>query len=295
MNVFSEFRGIVVEALNNLVEAGQLPAGLDYSRIACEPPKESSHGDVAINAAMVLAKPAGMNPRALADLLEKQLLKNSYVAACDIAGPGFVNLTLTDTFWQTQLQKIIKAQKHYGDSKLGQNKKVNVEYVSTNPTGPMHVGHSRGAIVGDILVSLLKKTGYQVTKEFYVNDAGAQVIALAHSVYKRYCQALGMETDEMGAYGGDYLIPVGEALAARDGDKWIGFDEIVWMDPIRDFALEAMMELIKEDLALLKIHHDVFTSEQAIIDEGGIEAVFSELESKDLIYVRSLKTGSPGI
>jgi arginyl-tRNA synthetase len=288
MNVFSEFRDVVVEALNALVEKAQLPNGLDYARIACEPPKDSTHGDIATNAAMVLAKPALMNPRAIAELLVNELSSNPYIERCEIAGPGFVNLTLTDTFWQNELKSIIKAQKHYGDSTLGQNKRVNVEYVSVNPTGPMHVGHSRGAIVGDILVSLLKKTGYQVTKEYYVNDAGAQVIALAQSVFKRYQQALGIETDELGTYGGDYLIPVGQALAARDGGKWLHVGEEDWLEPVKSFAIKSMMELIKQDLAMLKIHHDVFTSEQTIIKTGGIEEAFSELDAKGLIYVGQL-------
>lgn len=288
MNVFSEFRAIVIEALAKLVTAGHLPGGLDYSRIACEPPKEAAHGDIAINAAMVLAKPAGMNPRALADMLVAELSTNSFVLSCSIAGPGFVNLTLTDGFWQMELKKIITNATHYGDSAIGQNKKVNIEYVSTNPTGPMHVGHSRVAIVGDILASLLKKAGYQVTKEFYINDAGAQTIQLAHSVYKRYLQALGIPTAELGAYGGDYLIPVGEELAKRDGKKWVDADESVWLEPVRQFAIDAMMDLIKQDLELLKIHHDIFSSEQAIIAEGSLDKAFSELDSKGLIYTGQL-------
>jgi arginyl-tRNA synthetase len=288
MNVFSEFREIVIKVLDQLVEKAQLPAGLDYSKIACEPPKDPAHGDIAINAAMVLAKPAGTNPRALATLLVDALKANPYITSCDIAGPGFVNSTLSDEFWKNELKTILLAQRHYGDSKIGEGRNVNVEYVSVNPTGPMHVGHSRVAIVGDILASLMMKAGYKVTKEFYINDAGLQTIHLARSVYQRYQEALGLDVGEFGMYGGEYLIPVGQALAARDGDKWINFDENVWLDPVRDFAINAMMELIREDLALLKIHHDLFSSEQTIIDAGGIDQAFAELDSKGLIYVGQL-------
>lgn len=284
MNVFSQFREIVVAALKRL----NLPEGLDFSRIACEPPKESTHGDIAINAAMVLAKPAGMNPRDLAQMLVKELESNSFVQSCEIAGPGFVNLTLNNQFWQNELKNVLNSGKKYGDSSIGQNKKVNIEYVSVNPTGPMHVGHSRVAIVGDILVSLMKKAGYDVTKEFYINDAGAQTVHLAHSLYKRYQQALGIETSELGAYGGDYLIPVGQALAERDGNKWLNVEETVWLNPVRKFAIDAMMELIKQDLDLLKIHHDIFSSEEAIIEEGSIEKAFDELDKKGLIYTGQL-------
>jgi len=288
MNVFAEFREIVIEVLTKLAQKNQIPEGLDYSRVACEPPKEAAHGDIATNAAMVMAKPAAMNPRTIAELLAAELSSNPFIASCDIAGPGFVNMTLTDDFWRNELKSILKAETHYGDSTLGHSRKVNVEYVSVNPTGPMHVGHSRVAIVGDILVSLLKKVGYQVTKEFYINDAGVQTIELARSVYKRYQQAHGIETDASGTYSGEYLIPVGEELAKRDGDKWLGQDESIWLNPVRQFAIAAMMELIKQDLDLLKIHHDLFSSEEAIIAAGGVEKAFAELESQGLIYTGQL-------
>lgn len=288
MNVFSEFRDVVIEALNQLVKKTDLPGDLDFSRVGCEPPKDPAHGDVATNAAMVMAKPAGLNPRVLAEKLVQQLAQNPFIESCDIAGPGFVNMRLKPEFWQNELKTILEVGTHYGDSLLGKNLKVNVEFVSVNPTGPMHVGHCRGAIIGDVLVNLLKKTGYQVTREYYVNDAGAQVNALAYSLYKRYQQALGVESGELGAYGGDYLIPVGQALAKRDGEKWLNVDESVWMEPVRRFAIDAMMELIKQDLALLKIHHEIFTSEKAIIDDGGVEKAFAELETKGLIYVGQL-------
>lgn len=288
MNVFAEFRDIVIKALHELAAEGRIPADLDYSRVACEPPKEAAHGDIATNAAMVMSKPVGMNPRALAELLTGVLSKNSVIQSCDIAGPGFVNLTLTDDYWRNELNNIIQAGNHYGDSSIGNNNKVNVEYVSVNPTGPMHIGHARVAIVGDILVGLLKKAGYDVTKEFYMNDAGVQTIELARSTYKRYLQALGQDAGELGSYSADYLIPVGKALAQRDGDKWVGVEESVWLDPVRYFAIDAMMELIKQDLDLLRIHHDVFTSEEAIINAGGIEKAFAELDSQGLIYTGQL-------
>lgn len=288
MNVFAEFREKVIQVLKGLTETGAIPQDLDFARVACEPPKEASHGDIATNAAMVLAKPAGMNPRVLAELLVEGLKSFDFIESADIAGPGFVNLTFNDDFWRQELKNILQSQAHYGDSQVGQGHKVNVEYVSVNPTGPMHVGHSRVAIVGDILVSLLKKAGYQVTKEFYINDAGVQTIQLARSAYIRYKEALGMKADEVAAYPGEYLIPVGKALAERYGDKWLNVEESVWLEPVRRFAIDAMMELIKEDLALLKIKHDVFTSEEHIIQEGGVEKAFAELEKKDLIYIGQL-------
>lgn len=288
MNVFSQFRQVVLEALESVVKKGILPEGLDYSRVTCEPPKDTTHGDIATNAAMVLAKAAQQNPRHIAEHLAQALSGCDYILSCEVAGPGFVNLTLTDSYWRDELKEILKADHRYGDSTLGAGLKVNVEYVSVNPTGPMHIGHSRVAIVGDVLVSLLKKAGYDVTKEFYINDAGAQTIALARSVYSRYLEALGHPIDEIGGYPGDYLIPVGKALAEEQQDKLVNLPEEKWLPIIRSFAIEKMLDLIRQDLDLLGIHHDVFRSEQAVIEEGGVEKAFTELAQKGLIYTGQL-------
>ena len=288
MNVFSQFRQVVLEGIATLVTQDVLPDNLDTSRVTCEPPKDTSHGDIATNAAMVLAKAAKVNPRQIAEQLVQILQQNTYISTCDVAGPGFVNLTLNEGYWRDELKEGLQEGLAYGDSTMGGGKRVNVEYVSVNPTGPMHIGHSRVAIVGDVLVSLLKKAGYDVTKEFYINDAGAQTIALAQSVYQRYLEALGHPIDEIGTYPADYLIPVGKALADKYGEEWVDAGEDQWLPVFRAFAIDQMMDLIRKDLDLLKIHHDVFRSEQAVIDEGGLEKSFAELDQKDLIYIGQL-------
>ncbi|MGB0670870.1 MAG: arginine--tRNA ligase [Rhodospirillales bacterium] len=234
MNVFSFFRDILESQIADLAAAGDLPGGLDCSRISVEPPRDASHGDIATNAAMVLAKPAGMKPRDLAETLANRLNAHESVASVEVAGPGFINLRLSDGFWRDQVKVVLAAGPAYGDSTLGGGRPINVEYVSANPTGPMHVGHARGAVVGDALSALLEKAGFQVTREYWINDAGAQVDVLARSAYLRYREALG---DDIGAipeglYPGDYLVPVGQALAARDGDKWRNQDEDGWLELI---------------------------------------------------------------
>ncbi len=298
MNLFTHFRDIVIADLATL----DLPPELDTSRVAVEPPRDAAHGDIATNAAMVLAKPAGLLPRALAERLVERLRRHPEVTAAEVAGPGFINLRLADGFWQARLAEILRAGPAYGDAAIGAGRMVNVEYVSANPTGPMHVGHGRGAVVGDALASLLRKAGFAVTREYYINDAGAQVEALAWSAYFRYLQALGAEIDEKSfagfQYQGDYLVPVGEALREQYGDSLAerGADGRIegkpldeWLHPVRDFAMAAMMALIRADLAAVGIFHDVFTSERAIVESGAVDRALAALEAAGLIYVGTLE------
>ncbi|MEQ9574009.1 MAG: arginine--tRNA ligase, partial [Rhodospirillales bacterium] len=256
MNLFQHFQAEVTRQIDALAADGALPAGLDTARLTVEPPRDTSHGDITTNAAMVLAKPAGMKPRDIADLLAARLDSLPDVTKTEVAGPGFINMRLADTFWQARLAEILTTGTAYGDSDFGKAAgKVNVEYVSANPTGPLHVAHARGAVVGDVLARLLKKAGYDVTTEYYINDAGAQVETLARSAYLRYREALGETVDEIpeGMYPGEYLIPVGQALAEADGDKWLTADEDAWLPLVREFTVARMMAQVKEDLAALGI------------------------------------------
>jgi arginyl-tRNA synthetase len=291
MNLFRHFLDIVAAEIGELARAGVLPAGLDTSRIAVEPPRDPAHGDISTNAAMVLAKPAGMAPRALAEKLVERLKRRPEVIAAAPAGPGFINLRLADAFWHDRLAEIVRAGPAYGDARLGAGKPVNVEYVSANPTGPMHVGHGRGAVVGDALAALLEKVGFAVTREYYINDAGAQVDVLARSAYLRYREALGESIGAIpeGLYPGDYLKETGRALAARDGRKWLGAAEEAWLPAVRDFAISEMLALIRGDLAALGVRHDVFTSERAIVAAGAIERALETLEEQGLVYVGTLE------
>ncbi len=286
MNLFVHFRARVVDILEDMAGAGMLPEGLDTSRISVEPPREETHGDVTTNAAMVLCKPAGMKPRDLAALLAERLEAVEYVEAVEIAGPGFINLRLAPSFWHDRLAEIMGAGTAYGDSFVGQGEPVNVEYVSANPTGPLHVGHGRGAVVGDALAGLLEKAGFNVTREYYVNDAGAQVDVLARSLHLRYREAMGEAVKEIpeGLYPGEYLIPVGAKIADEDGDKWLASPETEWMERFRGFARDEMMDLIKDDLDALGIEHEVFVSEKTLMDQGKVQAAFEDLTAKGLIY-----------
>ena len=291
MNVFKEFRGIVVSQLEALATSGSLPQGLDFGRVTVEPPRDPSHGDLSTNAAMVLAKQAGMKPRDLADRLAEPLAAYDHVSDVAIAGPGFINLRLAQDYWHAQLAEILRAGTAYGESSLGAGESVNVEYVSTNPTGPLTVGHARGAVVGDSLAGLLEKAGYDVVREYYINDAGSQVDVLARSTYLRYREALGEDIGEIpaGCYPGDYLKDVGKALAERDGDRWLGRPEADWLVEIRNFAVDAMMTRIRDDLKSLGIEQDVFTSERGVVEAGGVDEVQKTLEERDLIYVGTLE------
>jgi arginyl-tRNA synthetase len=262
-----------------LAKEGGWPAGIDLSRIVVEPPRDASHGDMATNAAMVLAKEARIKPRDLAEAIAAKLRADDLIASVDIAGPGFINLTLKPSVWSDALRTVLREGDAYGRSTSGAAEKVNVEYVSANPTGPMHVGHCRGAVFGDALASLLSFAGYDVTREYYINDAGAQVDVLARSAFLRYREALGENVGEMpeGLYPGDYLKPVGQALAGNFGRALQGLPESEWLPVVRLVAVNAMMEMIRNDLASLKISQDRFFSERSLID-GDIDQVAATID-----------------
>lgn len=291
MNVFSLLKSDIENQILALEKDGVLPAGSDTARITVEPPRDAAHGDAATNAAMLLSKAAGMKPRDLAEKLAEKLGTLDHIEQVEIAGPGFINLRMADDFWLSQITEVLENGKTYGNSNLGANTKMNVEYVSANPTGPMHVGHCRGAVVGDVLANLLAKAGYDVTKEYYINDAGAQVDVLARSLHLRYREALGETIDEIpaGLYPGDYLVAPGKKLAARDSNKWVEAPEEDWLEEFRGFAIVEMMALIKEDLRLLGVDHDVFTSEAGLVSAGKVQAAFEHLEKKGDIYVGVLE------
>ncbi len=280
------FAGHISAALDALEAAGVLPAGLDRGNVTAEPPRDPAHGDLSTNAAMVLAKPAGMNPRALAEALVAELVKAPAVTGAEIAGPGFINLRIADAAWLGELRAIAALGADYGRSDMGGGTTVNVEYVSANPTGPMHMGHCRGAVVGDALASLLELAGHKVIREYYVNDAGGQVDVLARSAHWRYREALGEEVGEVpeGLYPGDYLVPVGQALAAEFGDRYAAAPESEWLAPFRQRAVAAMLVMIRADLALLGIHHDLFSSEAELQAAGKPEEAEAWLRERDLVY-----------
>lgn len=286
MTLFSKFAVHVDHALDELVASGLLRAGLDRVNVTVEPPRDSSHGDLSTNAAMVLAKPAGTNPRALAEALSAELAKVEGVTSVEVAGPGFLNLRLDPAAWLEELRNIAQEGPDYGRSHIGDGRTVNVEYVSANPTGPMHIGHCRGAVVGDALAALLEFAGYEVIREYYINDAGGQVDVLARSVHLRYREALGEKIGEMpeGLYPGDYLIPVGQRLASEFGNKFADASEGEWLALFRKAAVADMMEMIKADLALLGIHHDLFSSEAELHLAGKAEAAEKELRARGLVY-----------
>ncbi len=283
MTITTEFSTIVAAVLADLAAAGDLPAGLDTRHVTVEPPRDPTHGDLATNAAMVLAKPAGMKPRDIAVMLAQKLARVPDIASAEVAGPGFLNLVLRPDVWRRELAAIAAAGADYGRSALGAGKTVNVEYVSANPTGPMHMGHVRGAVVGDALASLLAFAGYGVTREYYINDAGGQVDTLARSAHLRYREALGETIDiPEGFYPGDYLVPVGQALATEFGGRYAGAPESEWLALFRTRTVALMMDRIRADLALLGIHQDVFFSEASLgprVQEG-----LDTLAGRGLIY-----------
>jgi arginyl-tRNA synthetase len=284
MNLFADIRALVIDSLTGLVSDGVLPEGLEFANVAVEPPRDALHGDMATNAAMVLAKPANLKPRDIADKLAEKLAADPRIAAVDVAGPGFINLRLADGVWSGLVEGILAAT-GYGRSPMGTGTKVNVEYVSANPTGPMHVGHTRGAVFGDALASLLDYAGYEVTREYYINDGGAQVDVLARSVFQRYREANGLNPEiAEGLYPGDYLVQVGEDLKAKYGDTLLDQPEEVWLADVRVFATDAMMEMIRGDLKALGVEMDVFYSEKSLYNTGLIEAAIKELDEKGLIY-----------
>ncbi len=284
--LYAAYAGHLHTALDALEKAGTLPAGLNRAPVTVEPPRDPAHGDLATNAAMVLAKGAGMNPRALAEALVGVLATMPGVSSTEIAGPGFINLRLDRAAWIAELRAIAAAGADYGRSAAGAGTTVNVEYVSANPTGPMHMGHCRGAVVGDALAALLEFAGHKVIREYYVNDAGGQVDVLARSAHVRYREALGEAVGEIpeGLYPGDYLVPVGEALAKEFGDRFVSAPEGEWLALFRTRAVAAMLEQIKADLALLGIHHDLFSSEAELQAAGKPAEAEKWLRAHDLVY-----------
>jgi arginyl-tRNA synthetase len=312
-DIFGDFRRLVVAALDDLVTSGALPAGLDLSRVAVEPPRDPAHGDLASNAAMVLAGQVKQNPLALAAKIAAALAQHELHSAdyrgggfrAEVAKPGFINVRLAPEIWHAQLRDILGAGTAHGDSAVGAGKDVNVEFVSANPTGPMHVGHGRGAVVGDVLAALLKKAGFAVQREYYINDAGAQVDALARSVYFRYCEHLAAQPESSllhssatlqntlsepeGFYPGDYLRETGSRLCERDGERWLDKPEAVWLQPLREFAVAEMMALIRDDLGTLGLEFDRFSSERELVAAGAIDRCLELLEARGLIYTGVLE------
>jgi arginyl-tRNA synthetase len=290
MNLFSHVQRIVADALTAMAQAGELPEGLDMSRVTVEPPRDATHGDVATNAAMVLAKPAGKAPRAIADALAARLATHADIASAEAAGPGFINMRLAAAFWPRVMQAALEQGEAFGHSSLGAKAKVNVEYVSANPTGPLHVGHCRGAVFGDALANLLQVAGFDVSREYYINDAGGQIEVLARSAFLRYREALGNDIGEIpaGLYPGSYLMPVGKALAAEHGRKLLQMPDDEWLPLVRAKSIAMMMDMIRDDLAALDIRHEVFFSEKSLHDSGAIAQTVESLRARGLVYQGSL-------
>ncbi|MEM0923394.1 MAG: arginine--tRNA ligase, partial [Pseudomonadota bacterium] len=285
MNLFADIKILVTDCLAQMEAEGALPEGLDPSNVTVEPPRDAAHGDMASNAAMVLAKQAKMKPRDLADALVARLAADPRVSEAQVAGPGFINLRLEAVEWRRAVTEALERGSDFGRSTMGQGRRVNVEYVSANPTGPLHVGHTRGAVFGDALAQLLDFAGWEVTKEYYINDGGGQIDTLARSVHLRYREALGVPIDiPAGLYPGDYLVPIGKALADEFGDRYQQAPEEDWLDTFRNRATDGMMDLIREDLSRLGVHMDVFYSEKSLYGSGRIEAALDSLSAKGLVY-----------
>ena len=285
MNLFNDIRDLVIETLKTMTKAGDLPDGLSFGNVTVEPPRDPLHGDMSTNAAMVLSKPAGQKPGDIAEKLVNILGTDDRIISVKIAGPGFLNIRIVPYVWQSLVLDVLSSGRAYGMSAMGAGQKVNVEYVSANPTGPLHVGHTRGAVFGDALAGLLDYAGYDVTREYYVNDGGSQVDVLARSVYLRYLEAHGQEVAfEDGTYPGDYLIPLGQALKDKVGDAYLDQGEQFWLSEISEYATEAMMGMIRDDLAMLGVSIDSFFSEKSLYGTGAIEATIDSLRTKGLIY-----------
>lgn len=287
MNIYQDFTKKIIKTLQTIEKISE---NTDFSRVSVEPPRDPSHGDLATNAAMVLAKPAGLNPRELAQMIAERLENDPDIGSVAVAGPGFINLRLTPQFWTTHLKTIVSLGMNYGAGQVGENMKVNVEYVSANPTGPMHVGHCRGAVVGDALANLLQFAGYDVTKEYVINDAGAQIDVLANSVFLRYREAMGEEIGDIpsGLYPGDYLIMPAKALVEEYGAQLLEMPESERMKILRDHSVDAMMAMIRSDLQLLNVHHDVFFSERTLHERNGgksaIDQMLETLRERGFVY-----------
>jgi arginyl-tRNA synthetase len=282
LSIYAQYTALLDGVLDELISDGALPEGIERRNVTVEPPRDPAHGDLATNAAMVLAKGANTNTRALAEAIKPKLEALAPVTSVEVAGPGFINIRLNPDAWRDELRTILREGEEYGLSNVGANERVNVEYVSANPTGPLHMGHCRGAVVGDSLARLLEAAGFRVTKEYYVNDAGAQVDTLARSVHLRYREALGENIGEIGEgfYPGDYLKPVGTILAAQHGDRFVSAPESEWLPLFRDAAIQAMLDLIRHDLGLLNIHHDLFSSEAELQRNGAVERAMQVLRDK---------------
>lgn len=287
MNLFSVFHDKILQTLQTLQNNGLLAADISFEKVAIEAPKEIAFGDFSTNAAMVLAGPTGKKPRDLAELIATKLKDLPEVISATVAGPGFINFKINPDIWRQHILLILTQEYQYGNSHLGQGTPINVEYVSANPTGPMHAGHGRNAVFGDAIAALLEKTGYQVTREYYINDAGNQTETLARSAYLRYLQALGQTINPArfeGLYPGDYLVQTGIDLTQKFGNSFVDKDESQWMEPVRQFTLKAMMHLIQADLAKIGITMDVYTSEESIVARGAIEEVLQTLTIQGDIY-----------
>jgi arginyl-tRNA synthetase len=291
MNIFARLHDDILSIIAELSAAAVLPTDLNTDRVSVETPRDASFGDMSSNVAMVLAKTAGMKPRDLALLVVDKLLALPLVSNADIAGPGFINITLDELAWRDILREILVDGSGYGASNIGASQKVNVEYVSANPTGPLHIGHARGTVFGDVLAALLENAGFDVAREYYMNDAGTQVDVLSRSAHLRYREALGETIGEIpsGLYPGDYLIPVGQAIAEKYSDKWVNAPESEWLPEIRRFTVDAMMRLVREDLSALGVNQDVFVSEQSLVDQGKVEAAHVVLAERELIYTGVLE------
>ena len=290
MNLFTHVREILIEVLKELSAQSVLPIDTDFSNITVEPPKDSRHGDMSTNAAMVLSKSVEVKPRELAQIISEALSPKEIISSVDIAGPGFINITLSNFSWHGLLSAVLMSGVNFGKSGMGSSQKVNVEFVSANPTGPLHVGHTRGAVFGDALANLLAYSGYDVTREYYINDGGSQVDVLARSIFLRYQEAFGKEVVfEEGTYPGDYLIPIAKALKEKVGDLYLNKPEDNWLPELRNFAVEAMMNLIRSDLDLLGIEMDTFFSEKSLYGSGKIEAALDRLRDNGLIYTGVLE------
>ncbi len=291
MDIYADIRALVAAEITRLGTAGQLPDALDLSGVQVQAPRDANQGDLATNAALALAKQARMKPRDLAEPLAVALTGHGDIESVDVAGPGFINLCLAESLWRRCIPAVLERGIAFGDGDIGAGEAVNVEYVSANPTGPLHVGHVRGAVFGDALAALLAKAGFAVTKEYVINDAGSQITALARSVHLRYREALGETIGDIpeGLYPGDYLVPVARAIAGSDGDKWLGVDEAEWLEPFRRRAVDEMMALVRADLAAIGIVQDVYFSENALHLDGRIDEVLAGLEARSLIYIGVLE------
>ena len=286
MNIFRYFESKFTCMLAELVEQGLLPKNLDTTRVVFELPRDASHGDLATNAAMILAKPSQKSPRDLASVFAVEFAKIDGVTGVEIAGPGFINLRILPILWARQIADIVKEETQYGRSEIGAGKHVNVEFVSANPTGPLHAAHARGAVIGDTLASLMEFCGWDVTREYYINDAGGQVDVLAQSAYLRYCEALGQSIGDIppGLYPGEYLRDVGKALAKEVGAHYLDRPEAEWIDDLRQFSIQSIMDLIKQDLIALNINMDVFLSERLLVDSGAVQHAIDQLQAAGHVY-----------